>query len=229
MILIPEIETVVILVPRTASGTLRRALAKHYSYPRSQLIYRHMESDGVPAGYDRWRKVGVIRDPIDRLWSLYRYLQNFDGNHKPAYIESMRRCVAGQSFSEWVINNHVPFTTPYATEAGHIFYPVFTVKHAKPENRKSQFDYLRPDLGTEIFPFERLDLLSTRLGLPAEAMGLSWTHKTESAPRPPLTEEAHDHIERFFGWDSTEHARLLAEANTRSVRAPALSVQPIIS
>ncbi|MBL3684559.1 hypothetical protein F2981_16960 [Sinorhizobium meliloti] len=43
-------------------------------YPRSTLIYRHMEADGVPAGYDRWRKVGVVRHPVERLWSLYKFL-----------------------------------------------------------------------------------------------------------------------------------------------------------
>lgn len=228
MILIPEIETVVILVPRTGSGSLRRALASHYPYPRSQLIYRHMEADGVPAGYDRWKKVGVIRNPVDRLWSLYRYLQNFAGNHKPAYIESMRRCVAGQTFSEWVVNNHVPFTTPYATEGSHQFYPVFTVKHAKPENRKSQYDYLRPDLGTEIYPFERLDLLAVRLGLPKEALDKAWTGKTTAEPLPALSEEALDHIERFFAWDAVEHPRALSAAAATPVRTPAPSAQPIL-
>ena len=61
MLLIPEIETVVVLVPRTGSGTLRRAIVQ--AYPKAMLIYRHMEADGVPAGYDRWSKVGVVRDP----------------------------------------------------------------------------------------------------------------------------------------------------------------------
>lgn len=51
MILIPEIQTVVILVPRTGSGSLRRAVAA--KYPQSILLYRHMEADGVPAGHDK--------------------------------------------------------------------------------------------------------------------------------------------------------------------------------
>jgi hypothetical protein len=43
MILIPEIETVLILVPRTGTGSLRRAVLQRY--PRAMLIYRHMEAD----------------------------------------------------------------------------------------------------------------------------------------------------------------------------------------
>jgi len=73
MLLIPEIETVVILVPRAGSTSIKRAvLAK---YPEAMMIYRHMEADGVPFGYDRWRKIGVVHNPIDRLCSLYKYLK----------------------------------------------------------------------------------------------------------------------------------------------------------
>ena len=71
MILIPEIETIVILVPRTGSGSLKRAILKTYS--KAHVLYRHMEADGVPHGYDRWRRVGVARNPLDRLWSLYKF------------------------------------------------------------------------------------------------------------------------------------------------------------
>jgi hypothetical protein len=45
VILIPEIETIVLLVPRTGSGSLRKAIAA--KYPKSVLLYRHMEADGV--------------------------------------------------------------------------------------------------------------------------------------------------------------------------------------
>lgn len=57
MIIIPEINTVVILVPRTGTSTLRRAIAE--IYPMSMMIYRHMEADGIPIGYDRWRRSGM--------------------------------------------------------------------------------------------------------------------------------------------------------------------------
>lgn len=72
MILIPNLKVVLILVPRTGSGSLKRAVLNQY--PDALLLYRHMEADGVPQGYDRWQKVGVLRNPQDRLWSLYKFL-----------------------------------------------------------------------------------------------------------------------------------------------------------
>ena len=49
MILIPEIEAVVILVPRTGSGSLYRAVLDRY--PKALMPYRHMEADGVYMRY----------------------------------------------------------------------------------------------------------------------------------------------------------------------------------
>jgi hypothetical protein len=28
-----------------------------------------MEADGIALGYDRWRRVGAVRNPLDRTWS----------------------------------------------------------------------------------------------------------------------------------------------------------------
>lgn len=147
MIIIPEIETVVILVPRTGSGALRRAVAA--KYPKSMLVYRHMEADGIPLGYDRWPRVGVVRNPLDRLWSLYKFLRNFGGNHDPAFILAMHASVA-RPFDDWLLNNEIVFTSPYDRAGLGRYWPGYSVRHPIPENRKSQFVYLRPDLGTEI-------------------------------------------------------------------------------
>ncbi len=193
MILIPEIETVVILTPRTGSGSTRRAiLAK---YPRAMMVYRHMEADGVPHGYDRWTKVGVVREPVERLWSLYKFLRTFGGEHDPAYIERMRGS-AERPFSDWIVNNDVPFTTPYDSAGLGRFFPGFTVHHPLPENRKSQYVYLRPDLGTQVYQFTHLDQFASRLGIK-----LSKHNATSSEPTPILTMEAADHVRRFFQWD----------------------------
>lgn len=130
MILIPEIQTVVILVPRTGSGSLRRAIAA--KYPQSVLLYRHMEADGVPAGYDRWRKVGVIRDPIERLWSLYKFCQRFRekfGEHSDqdqAYVEAIIQSV-DMPFSDWIVKNQLPFTNPYDAAGKGRFWPQYAV------------------------------------------------------------------------------------------------------
>ena len=65
MILIPEKQVVLILVPRTGSGTLKRAVKARY--PKSILLYRHMEADGGPAGYDRWQKIGIVRQTVESV------------------------------------------------------------------------------------------------------------------------------------------------------------------
>lgn len=195
MVIIPEIETVVILVPRTGSGSLRRMIAD--TYPKSMLIYRHMEADGIPHGYDRWRKVGVVRHPVDRLWSLYKFLRAMVDKHDQAYIEAQRTSV-DRSFSDWVVNNDLPFTGPY-DNAGHgRFWPVHNVRHFLPENRKSQHVYLRPDLGTNIFHFENRSGLCAELGLEDRHHENATSHQPSS---PGLSHEAHDHVSRFFGWD----------------------------
>lgn len=193
MILVPEIETVIILVPRTGSGSLRRAIAE--KYPRSTLIYRHMEADGVPAGYDRWRKIGIVRHPVERLWSLYKFLRTFDGDHDPAYIAAMRDSVS-MPFSEWIVTNRVPFTTPYDSAGYGRFWPQYTVRHPLPENRKSQFMYLRPDLGTEILQFGDHKAIKREFDV-----SLGRVNATEPTTRPMLTPDAQAHCERVFAWD----------------------------
>lgn len=193
MILIPEIKTIVILTPRTGSGSARRAIEK--AYPKSMMIYRHMEADGVPQGYDRWEKVGVLRNPTERLWSLYKFLRNFDGDHDPAYIDSMRSSVTC-GFNEWLTKNQIPFTTPYDSAGDGRFFPNYTVRHPVPENQKSQFIYLRPDLGTTVYPFSRLDKFADRLGIK-----LNNYNATEHEPVPELSDVSERHVNRYFKWD----------------------------
>lgn len=194
MLIVPELETVLILVPRTGSGSLRRAVCA--KYPGAMLIYRHMEADGVPLGYDRWRRVGVVRDPIARLWSLYKFLTRFDGDHDSAYIDAMRRSVA-RPFSDWLVGNDVTFASPYDRAGWNRYWPNFTVRHPMPENRKSQFMYLRPDLGTHVYRYADYDALCEELGVSVER-----THNvTETQPPPVLTEEARAYAEREFAWD----------------------------
>lgn len=202
MLIIPEIETVVILTPRTGSGTLRRAVAA--KYPRAMLVYRHMEADGVPQGYDRWRKIGVVREPTERLWSLYKYLARFDKifemkgrNEEPAYIKSIMDSVRDISFNNWILYNQTVFTSPYDRTGGNKFYPEYTVRHPLPENRKSQFVYLRPDLGTHIYKYTQLDKLAADLGLDMSRR----QNQTEPEPMPRISLAARAQILRTFAWD----------------------------
>ncbi len=200
MILIPELETVVILVPRTGSSTLRRVIAA--KYPRSYMLYRHMEADGVPQGYDRWLKVGVVRHPVDRLWSLYKFLRNgLNGEQAlrdPAWLDTMRRS-SQRSFDSWLLNNREVFTSPYDYSGGSKYWPNQTVLHPRPENLKSQYVYLRPDLGTKIIPYPRLHLLGALLGVDL----IERHNQTEQRNELPLhlSHDAQSHVERVFAWD----------------------------
>ncbi|MBQ2263220.1 MAG: hypothetical protein II336_17900 [Loktanella sp.] len=199
MILIPEIKTVVILVPRTGTRSLKRAIADEY--PNSMLLYRHMEADGVPHGYDRWRKVGVVRDPLDRLWSLYKYLKRFGldwcAEHDATYTAKMRESVEAP-FEDWLLKNDLPFTTPYDSAGLGRFFPAYSVKHPIPENRKSQFHYLRPDLGTDVFPYQSVGNLYSELGvMPPRLNG------TDDQPPPQICSDAVDYISRWFAWDKS--------------------------
>lgn len=193
MIIIPEIETVVILVPRTGSGSLKRSITA--TYPKSMLLYRHMEADGIPLGYDRWRRVGVVRNPLDRLWSLYKFQRGFSGQHDQAYIDAMRSSV-DRPFDDWILNNRTVFTSPYDSTARNRFWPHFSVRHPVPENRKSQWLYLRPDLGTDVYRFDRLDEFTSALGVE-----IGRTNVTAGEPAPAISNDAATYMAEMFAWD----------------------------
>lgn len=155
-----------------------------------------MEADGIPRGYDQWRKLGVVRDPLERLWSLFRYLQTFDGPYPPEYIAKQRASVQGD-FSEWILNNETPFTHPYDSSGNGKFYPKYMIGHNLPENRKSQFVYLRPDLGTKVFQFD--DLESVEDALNVEILHLNASQVQEELP--VISEAAMNYVVRAFAWD----------------------------
>ena len=102
-------------------------------------------------------------------------------------------------FSDWLINNEMPFTDPYSNGNSSDYFPLFSVRHMLPENRKSQWMYLRPDLGTEVFVFDRLTEIEDRLDIT-----LPVSHETERSRMPVLSTEAWEHMERVFGWDYSE-------------------------
>jgi hypothetical protein len=196
MLLIPEIETVVILVPRTGSGSLYRSVLERY--PRTIMPYRHMEADGVPAGYDRWRKVGVVRNPLDRLWSLYKWLPTIQQDVWPDGAQALRKSV-DMPFEQWLLHNDTVFCQAYYTggRGPEAHAPFFTTRNPIPENRKSQFIYLRPDLGTKVFRFDDLDALRDELGL--AQLG----HKNATPYSSPgmLSAAAWDYLNQVFDWD----------------------------
>jgi hypothetical protein len=192
MILIPELKMVFIRVPRTASGSMKRAILTRY--PKAIELYHHMEADGVPGGYDRWQKVGVARDPVDRLWSLYKFSKRVDKG-SPSWLTYLRRSVE-PSFNDWIVNNNFVFTNPYSSSGSLTYHPEYSVRHSLPETRKSQFLYLRPDLGTRVVPYQNVSELAQEMDLDLQVV-----NETDTSTPPRLSAEAFDHIKRFHGWD----------------------------
>jgi hypothetical protein len=77
-----------------------------------------------------------------------------------------------------------------------------------PENRKSQFVYLRPDLGTQVVHFSELDALFDRLGLDPSRR----ENETAAMTACTVTAEAMDHMQTWFRWDFAMDQELINQA-----------------
>lgn len=196
MIIVPELKTVVILVPRACSTSIKRAvLAK---YPMAFCPYRHMEADGAPYGYDRWDKIGVVRPPLARLWSVYRYCKTL-GPDMPTWSPGRSVSMHASTdipFVDWLRKN----TDVFATAAGPLgtWEARYTTLHPKPENRKSQWIYLRPDLGTCVYRFDRLALLEDRLDVKLERTNAAPTFEHPAVEERDLSRW----MRQRFAWDA---------------------------
>lgn len=200
MLIIPEKELVVILVPRTGTNYIKNAVRKRY--PKAFMPYRHMEADGVPFGYDRWRRIGVLRRPVERLFSLYKFLRAYDVSatdpHKQPHMRRLKTEASG-SFSDWLVNGETPIATANGIDGS--YHPGSATKHPYPEQLKSSHVYLRPDLGTEIIGYSDIGSLINLLDIP-----YGRTHRTEACPTPKLSTEADQIIHDFHSWDIRECA-----------------------
>lgn len=200
MILVPELQKVFILVPRTGSGSLYREILR--VYPKSMLLYRHMEADGCPRGYDHWERIGFVRHPLARLWSLYRFMQDFgggacvQGGAASSDAERIRAQVT-RTFEDWVLNNESPFTTPYSLNGDGAYWPVLSRINPVPETKISQRAYLRPDLGTTVFKFENLQKHMAGWGLNPSTI----KNAAGVRVRPAMSQALADHFAKFCEWD----------------------------
>lgn len=198
MILIPDLQITVILTPRAGSTALKEAILR--TYPRAIMLYRHMEADGVPQAYDRWPKHGLVRHPVERLWSVYKYTREMSKHRNSAvFADYIRECEesAKRDFSDWIVNNrHVFASGGYGTYDTGDYHPFYSVKHALPENLKSAWVYLRPDLGTRIWQFDELAAFARFL-----KVELTKTNASSEEPIPAISREAWNHIHRVHCWD----------------------------
>jgi len=170
MIIIPELKTVLLQPPRTGTTAVRDAvLAK---YPKSFLLYRHMESDGIPFGYAHWHKVAQVRHPVDRLMSVFKYMREpiVKERTKLEWRARMMRATEN-GFDAWLQNKEI-FTSSMLP-SGPDFRPRDAVKWSYPEQVKSQALWARD---AELIMFENLeaDALSQ--------LGVEIEHKNQSAP-----------------------------------------------
>jgi hypothetical protein len=167
-------------------------------YPSTFMPYRHMEVDGVPHGYDRWKRYCVIRHPLERLWSVYKKTRDFPyrEEYETSYTDRMRLSTLGHTFDSWLQQNNVLFTNPYVSGTRKGFNPYYLVNHCIPENRKSQHWYARPDLGTEIVEFEFLADF-------AESICVDLEHHNASAPDPmePIDGNTRKIVRAYMPWD----------------------------
>lgn len=204
MLIVPELETVFILVPRTGTGTLYREMLR--VHPRAMLLYRHMEADGVPQGYDRWKRIGFVRNPLNRLWSLYNFMLNFAGGALIKHSDDAaraRRQVEGKTFEEWLLTNNEPWTSALSINGDGAYWPLLSRRNAAPENKLSQFSYLRPDLGTEIRKFENLRPSLQEWGCNPEAV----KNATAPSSEPEVTSAMCAHFNAYCAWDIAQGCR----------------------
>lgn len=216
MLIVPEIRTVFIFPPKTASGSLRRALMARF--PRSMLLYRHMEADGVPVGYDRWHKIGIVRNPSARLRSVYTFSKNVADSNDPSHpdwtwMRMLKASTDGLTYEEWLQRNEVPFTGPMLS-CHTKFQADHTLRHVMPENRKSQWHYLRPDLGTEVVCMRDIDSLAFRWELELRVdINQSVEGETFGDPtRSQVTDAEFEILRRYHQWELNESGVLLTHA-----------------
>lgn len=193
MIIIPEREVVIITPPRTASSSLLAACKEQY--PLTMSLYRHMEADGIPFGYEKWCRYGIVRDPRERLYSLYKYLEQLppDMQWNQELCGEAREMV----FSQWLIDSRVPFTNPFWMDTR--FNPRQQCLHPIPETRKSQWHYVRPDLGVTpivLGSWEWQQLLEM-LGL----KDLKVLNSSRSLPSIGWGMAAEKHLNQYHRWD----------------------------
>lgn len=194
MIIIPERELVIITPPRTGSTSMLTACK--LKYPLTMSLYRHMEADGIPFGYDHWRRVGIVRHPFLRLWSLYHYLRDLPD--KGGWYSRLGEDARSNPFSYWLREGTMPFTNPDWIEDID-FSPRQSVLHNRPEQRKSQWMYVRPDLGVE--PIVVASKEYVKLILELDLPRIPILNKSRAPAYPSPSDLDKEHIEKFHSWD----------------------------
>lgn len=192
MLIIPERRAVVITPPRTGSTALRKAVLA--TYPRAFSPYRHMEATGIPFGYERWARYGIIRHPIQRLWSLFKFMQVTTSGSEE--WRARQREESARDFEQWLLSPRFCFCDPGVRgEWGSDFDAPYAIHNVIPEPLKSQAIYHQPVTGTEIIRMED-NLIEDIL-----EVSLTVENGTRAEPIPRLSRAAQRVLRDRFGWD----------------------------
>lgn len=194
MIVNTELKIAFITPPRTGSTFLIQLFK---GLPGTVFCGRHREADYLPPEYSQFQKLGFVRHPVERLWSLYCYIrgsrERFD-KFSPWWVSGVVG-EAQKNFNDWLATGDFPF----ASDRDPASY--YWTGHTMAEQRKSQFIYLRPDLGTKILRFENFEKELTKLGF---GKGVSLTEKVNSAKKaamPKITEAAAVRLMVYHAWE----------------------------
>lgn len=133
-------------IPRTGTKSLREALMQ---IPGTFLYGNHNEITTLPEAFKDFRIAVVVRDPVHRLYSIYRYMRMTQVVQRhPEWFDPLHREVMEMTFSEWIVDGKALFcggAWPY------------TVAHMVPEQDKGQASYFTmTGQYAEIFPHENL-------------------------------------------------------------------------
>lgn len=154
MLIIPELKKVLIQPPRTASTSLRQAVAQRY--PKTISLYRHMEWAGVPQGYERYTPVYISRHPVLRLHSLWRYMRHASKDTCPNatqdWIDRQNKD-ADRDFVDWVLNSKELFNDAGTSPDG-AYYSTF---RSVPASRKGFWHFMADKRGVYPKYMEVLD------------------------------------------------------------------------
>lgn len=124
MLVIPDLKKVVIMPPRTGSTALKKLVME--VYPATVCPHRHGEVLMFNEGGRHVRQFGhrpyeysfvyMLRDPVERMKSLWRYMQNVNPQRNPAAPEwwiRQQNQDADKPFSDWVMQSTSLFSAPY--------------------------------------------------------------------------------------------------------------------
>ena len=198
MIVVPELSLVILQPPRTGSTSLRAAILERH--PRARSLYRHLERNGIPAAYRDFDVACMIRDPLERLHSLWRYMRTRRPGTASDNVWAARMARdAARPFADWLARSRETFT--YRT-------PVGAAPHyhggldATPAARKSLRAWARPDLGpVELLWLDDRDALEVRLDIRLPRMNAA-----AADPFPAGSAAVDAFLARHHAWDLALYA-----------------------